>query len=312
VALRRLDLDDQRLDEQSFGDWLAAHGQNQATIAGLWNLIAVAALNCDVADASLALAAMVFRTALLTEADAADIGIPRVPLEQLHALPAAAYLDDHGASVRTGAPVRAILAQERGFSIKLDTEEEETDAVIVAVPPAEAGQICPPLAGIDPESLARLGSAPIVNVHVRFAEPVTDLPFAAAVGSPVQWLFDRTAVAGAKSGQYLVVSLSAAESWLDVPTARLREVFLPALGELLPKATHTPVEEFFVTRERRATFRQAPGTARFRPGAETGLPGLFLAGAWTGTGWPDTMEGAVRSGHRAAELASAHLAGRAS
>ena len=138
-----------------------------------------------------------------------------------------------------------------------------------------------------------------------YDRPVTDLPFAAAVDSPVQWVFDRTRISGLDRGspgraQYLAISLSAAEEYVDVPAAALREQFVPALAELFPAAREAQVTEFFVTRERRATFRQAPGTARLRPLAATNLPGLVLAGAWTATGWPDTMEGAVRSGLLAA------------
>jgi uncharacterized protein with NAD-binding domain and iron-sulfur cluster len=139
---------------------------------------------------------------------------------------------------------------------------------------------------------------------------VTEHPFVAVVGSPVQWVFDRSSVAGAQEGQYLAVSLSAAGRWLETPTAELRELFLAELGRLFPAARDTRATEFFVTRERRATFRQAPGSGRFRPTATTDLPGLLLAGAWTATGWPDTMEGAVRSGHEAARRAVDYLSGR--
>jgi uncharacterized protein with NAD-binding domain and iron-sulfur cluster len=147
---------------------------------------------------------------------------------------------------------------------------------------------------------AGLGAAPIVNVHVIYDRKVMDLPFAAAVDSPVQWVFDRTRISGMHArgddGQYLAVSLSAADEYVNMTVAELREMFVPALAELFPEAREATVTEFFVTRERRATFRQVPGTARLRPPAATALPGLVLAGSWTATGWPDTMEGAVRSG----------------
>ena len=110
----------------------------------------------------------------------------------------------------------------------------------------------------------------------------------------------RDAGDDAQRPQYLAISLSAADEYVDVPAAALREQFLPALAELFPAAREARIVEFFVTRERRATFRQAPGTARLRPGPGTQLPGLVLAGAWTDTGWPDTMESAVRSGLAAA------------
>jgi uncharacterized protein with NAD-binding domain and iron-sulfur cluster len=147
---------------------------------------------------------------------------------------------------------------------------------------------------------ADLGAAPIVNVHVIYDRTVMDVPFAAAVDSPVQWVFDRTRISGMHArgdmGQYLAISLSAADEYANKPVAELREQFVPALAELFPAAKAATVTEFFVTREKRATFRQAPGTAKLRPKAATDLPGLVLAGAWTDTGWPDTMEGAVRSG----------------
>jgi len=133
-------------------------------------------------------------------------------------------------------------------------------------------------------------------VHVVYDRRVTRLPFAAAVDSPVQWVFDRTAPSGLREGQYLAISLSAADAYADVPAARLREQFLPALAELFPAAAQARVVDCFVTRERRATMRQVPGMGRLRPAAATTTAGLVIAGAWTDTGWPDTMEGAVRSG----------------
>jgi uncharacterized protein with NAD-binding domain and iron-sulfur cluster len=139
-------------------------------------------------------------------------------------------------------------------------------------------------------------------VHVIYDRPVMDQPFVAVIDSPVQWVFDRTRISGMDrpGHQYLAISLSAADEYADTPVAQLQEQFVPALAELFPAARDATVAEFFVTRERRATFRQAPGSGALRPKAATRLPGLVLAGAWTDTGWPDTMEGAVRSGLSAA------------
>jgi uncharacterized protein with NAD-binding domain and iron-sulfur cluster len=196
--------------------------------------------------------------------------------------------------------------------------EIAADAVVLAVPHEAAARLIPPGALPDGTvaSWAGLGASPIVNVHVIYDRAVTNLPFAAAVDSPVQWVFDRTRISGLDRSsparrQYLAISLSAADKYVDVPAARLRERFVPALAELFPAARGAQVIEFFVTRERRATFRQAPGSGRLRPRAGTRLPGLVLAGAWTATGWPDTMEGAVRSGLAAAiELRNTVLAPR--
>jgi hypothetical protein len=159
-----------------------------------------------------------------------------------------------------------------------------------------------------PAQWRQLATSPIVNVHVIYDRRVTRLPFVAAVDSPVQWVFDRTGPSGLRTGQYLAISLSAADSYVDVPAPALREQFLPALAELFPAARDARVTDFFVTRERRATLRQVPGCERLRPPAATAVPGLVLAGAWTGTGWPDTMEGAVRSGLNAVRALRRDLA----
>ncbi|WP_433470299.1 hydroxysqualene dehydroxylase HpnE [Saccharomonospora azurea] len=309
LALRALDPQDASLDSLSFADWLTRHGQNDATLDRLWNLITVAALNGHASDVSLASAAMVFRTALLESADGADIGIPRWPLDDLHVRPAEKYLLERHGQVRTHSTVRGITPVRERFLVRMDDEVLDADAVVLAVPPETAMRVAPGRAGLPEARLTRLGAVPIVNVHVVYERPVTDLTFAAAVSSPVQWLFDRTAAAGLTSGQYLAVSLSAAETWLTTPASALRDVFLAELARFFPAAATTPCSRFFVTRQRRATFRQGPGSNSLRAAQRTALPGLVLAGSWTATGWPDTMEGAVRSGHRAAELVAAHLAG---
>jgi hypothetical protein len=198
----------------------------------------------------------------------------------------------------------------------------EADGVVLAVPSAVAARLMPagtagtgtpgqPAAMGDghgiagqpgPEQWQELATSPIVNVHVIYDRRVTRLPFAAAVDSPVQWVFDRTGPSGLRSGQYLAVSLSAADGYVDIPASALRERFLPAMADLFPAAREAQVTDFFVTRERRATLRQVPGCERLRPGAASARPGLVLAGAWTDTGWPDTMEGAVRSGLNAVRV----------
>jgi protoporphyrinogen oxidase len=184
----------------------------------------------------------------------------------------------------------------------------EADGVVLAVPAGQAARLSSAAGAAADPAWAALGTSPIVNVHVLYEQRVTRLPFAAGVDSPVQWVFDKTRQAGLESGQYLAVSLSAADRYVDMPVAALREEFLPALEQLFPAAGGTAVTDFFVTRERRATFRQAPGCVALRPGAATSVPGLVLAGAWTDTGWPDTMEGAVRSGHNAAQELMRELA----
>jgi squalene-associated FAD-dependent desaturase len=301
AALRHVDPDDPRTDEQTFGRWLRSRGETDASIEALWGLIAVAALNLPVDDASLALAARVFRTALLERPDAADVGLPAVPLSDLHDVAARARLRAVGARCVTGERVRGIEpvdAAGGGFTVRTDTGEAMADAVVVATPHGQATALVPAAACPDRSAWDRLGSTPIVNVHVRYERPVTSLPFAAAVGSPVQWVFDRTR--SGEPGQHLAVSLSAADQVLGMPAGELVARYERALAELFPAARATAVLDAFVTREPQATFRQTAGTGVVRPPTRTRLPGLVLAGAWTATGWPDTMEGAVRSGRAAA------------
>ena len=332
LAMRRVDPADPAADTQRFGDWLAARGQSERARRALWDLFSVSALNIAGDDASLALAATVVKTGLLGKNNAADIGVPALPLGELHGDAAATLLAKLGAQVTLGAKVSAIEggaieggaieggaieggaieggAIEPGdsFLIRLAQGGEiPADAVVLAVPHEKAAALIPPgaLPAATVQGWAGLGASPIVNVHVIYDRRVMDLPFAAAIDSPVQWVFDRTRISGMTAnqggpGQYLAISLSAADEYADVPAARLREQFVPALAELFPAARDARVTEFFVTRERRATFRQTPGSGALRPKAATRRPGLVLAGAWTDTGWPDTMEGAVRSGLAAA------------
>jgi hypothetical protein len=172
---------------------------------------------------------------------------------------------------------------------------------VLAVPPDAVERLAPAGAVPLPAGYAaRLGSSPIVNVHVVLDRPVLDGPFLAGAGSPVQWVFDRTRQSGLAAGQYLAVSVSAADDQIGQPVADLRAQLLPELAALLPGVREAQVLDFFVTREPQATFRPAPGSGALRPGPATAAPGLWLAGAWTDTGWPATMEGAVRSGQAAA------------
>ena len=159
------------------------------------------------------------------------------------------------------------------------------------------------------DRLPELGESPIVNVHVVYDRRVTDLELAAGVDSPVQFVFDRTAASGIGEGQCLAVSLSAADEQIGRPSAELVRQILDRAGELLPRRRRASAG----ARRRRhagAARRRSgpcPGPGALRPAARTAVPGLYLAGAWTDTGWPATMEGAVRSGTAAAAAVLADL-----
>jgi squalene-associated FAD-dependent desaturase len=308
LALKRLDPTDPRLDTRTLGQYLRRHGQTPEIIEALWGVVATATLNLPPDEASLALAAKVFRTGLLDHADAADIGYCAAPLGDLHSVAARRALEASGVEVLVGHRVESVkpggevILRHRG-----ERTSREPGTVVLAVPPREAFTILPDLADTPAGAARRLGTSPIVNVHVIYDRPVTELPFAAAVGSPVQWFFDRTRASGlpgvTPGAQYLAVTVSAADAIIDTPSPVLRDQFVAELARLLPRARSAEVLDAFVTRERHATFRQAAGTRALRPGPASGLDGVWLAGAWTDTGWPDTMEGAVRSGITAAQAA---------
>jgi uncharacterized protein with NAD-binding domain and iron-sulfur cluster len=346
LALRRLRLDDPALDDETFGSWLARHGQRPAAIEKLWDLITLPTVNVPASEASLALAAKVFRTGLLDHADGADVGWSTVPLGELHGANAARALAAAGVDVRLGTTVDELAVVNGNGGRDGDTavtltvrpagaatpttpagaagavdgggpattgasravEAIEADAVIVATPPDVAAALLP--AGTLP-AVAGLGTSPIVNVHLVFDRQVTDLPLAAAVDSPVQFVFDHTVAAGMDPDgpeQCLVVSLSAADSSIGGRPDDLVRTFHDALGDLFPAARRAGLVDGVVSREHTATFRGRPGTAALRPSSTTSLPGLagvFVAGAWCDTGWPATMEGAVRSGVAAARAALA-------
>ncbi len=300
-SLRNLDPDDAATDAESFGAWLRAHNNRTPRLEEAWSLISRPTLNVNLDDASLAQAAQVFQLGLLQDRSAGDIGYARVPLSEIHDVAARRALATRGVDVQLRRAASRIVPSANGLCIELNGAPTlQADAVIVAVPPDRATRLLPLQAGIDARRLASLGSSPIVNLHVVYSQQVLDVPFAAGFETPVQYVFDRTHSAGLDTGQYLAVSLSAADDELPATVDDLRERYLPALAELMPAADPATVTNFFVTREHAATFRAAPGARALRPQTGTQLPGLALAGAWTDTGWPATMEGAVRSGHAAA------------
>jgi squalene-associated FAD-dependent desaturase len=304
-------------DGRSLAGWLAGHRQDEQARANLWDWLCLAALNVAPEHADLALAASAIRTAVLAARENADIGVPAVPLSGLHGGAAVALLGSIGVTIRLG--VRAAAVQSgvaSGYLVKAVSAEPgpsaaapdavpggiardvRADGVVLAVPPGEAAALAPAALAGEAARWSLLRSSPVVSVHVIYGSRVTRLPFAAVAGSPVCWVIDKSDAAGLQAGQYLAASIPAADEYVDMPAAQLREHVLPVLDRVFPTAAGASIEDFFVTRERRATIRHEPGTRQLRPAF--GLPGLAIAGAWTDTGWPDTMEGAVRSGRSAA------------
>jgi hydroxysqualene dehydroxylase len=314
AAISRLDPSDPAIDAQNLGAWLGKHRQSQEAIQALWDLIALPTLNVPAREASLALGAFVFQEGLLSSAAAGDVGLHRAPLSTIIGEPAKVALTQAGVDVRLRWRARSITPCAEGLEVAGGSGSQSQtlacEAVIVALPHLRAAELLPAQASELARRLRGIGISPIVNLHVLYDREVLDLPFAASVESPVQYVFDRTDAGGAPPGsQYLAVSLSGAVDDMRRSVDELRARYLPAIQTLLPRARQAKTLGFLVTREHAATFKAAPGVNALRPGPRTPVRGLTLAGAYTDTGWPATLESAVISGHAAAKATLAELQG---
>jgi squalene-associated FAD-dependent desaturase len=298
-ALRDLDA----IDGVSFTHWLgaAAHGQRRRA---LWDLLCVATCNLPAAELSAAVGAFVVREGFL-RGGAAAVGVPEAGLSRLVA-PVAELLARHGGGVRLGEAVDAVdIADGRAAGV-LTTRGELVQArrVVVAGPPSLLARVAPAVAA-HPSLAAfqRLGSSPILNLHLRFDRPVLESTYLAIWDSPLQWLFSRSRLHGEPGpGETVVCSLSAAAELAELRGKQILDRLLPHLHRAQPASRTARLLGFRVTRERQATAALRPGTAALRPGPRTPVAGLALAGAWTATGWPITMESATRSGNAAVSL----------
>jgi len=307
-ALGRLDLDAavvrERAEGVSFGQWLIEHGQDERALRLLWDLIALPALNVPAMQGSLSLGAFTLREGLLSSNDAGDIGFHLRPFSELISAPAERALTGAGVRVMLGARAEGVRRGEAGLTVGIGGGEMEADGVICAIPHTRAAGLLEPLLGDAETSRWRqIGESPIVNVHVVYDRRVCDLPFAAGVDTPVQYVFDRTEAIGLEEGQCLAISLSGAQEEMQLDSEGLRARYLDALADLFPRAREAIVRAVHVSREHAATFKATPGVDALRAPTRTRVDGLFLAGAWTRTGWPATLEGAVRSGRAAARAA---------
>ena len=289
----------------SFEEWLRRNGQSERAIANFWDLIVIPALNDASRDVSAAMAFMLFQTALLRDAHGADVGYARSGLSELMGDPIERRLRERGAEVLLGRTAQRLVVEGGAVAgvALADGETLTADWYVAALPPhALSGLLPDDLRGAPPFDAAGTHAySPIVNLHVWYDRPVADFEWAAFVDSPLQFVFNKTRIAGLPGpGDYLTVSLSAAWEWWPLSKEELRERFTAELARALPQARGAAIQRFIVVKEQRATFRSLPGGADNRLPARTPLPNLLLAGDWTDTGWPATMEGAVRSGNAAA------------
>jgi squalene-associated FAD-dependent desaturase len=274
LALRKA----QQQPGETFGVLLRRHGATDATIEKFWEVFIRPALNLPTDEVDGGAGLFTVRTALLGPRANADLVLPAAPLGRMHGDAGARALAAAGASVNTDARVESL-------------DELDADAVVVATPPRESAR----LLGEEP---AALEDSPIVSVHLWFDRRLLATPLGALLGSDAHWVFDRGALTGhaPEQGQYLTVVSSGVP---DLLTVRGRELVDRIAGQLTERLGPAELLWSRVSREPYATVALRPDSVR--PGAETSRPSVVRAGAWTDTGWPATMESAVRSGRRAAQ-----------
>jgi len=290
-----------KLDTISFYRWLKDHGQTEAAIDRFWSLIVLATLNDDVRGVSAELALMVFQEGFLKRADGANVGYAAVGLTSLVGTEARRYIEERGGRVILGQKTEELLLEggRIGGARLADGSVLRGDCYICAVPHRLLLAVIPPGLRGDPffRRARELTTTPIVNIHLWYDRPVMDLDFAAFINSETQWVFNKSKMWHLDGdSQYLDISLSGARHYIDLPKEEIIERFTRELRRLFPKARQARVERCLVVKQRRATFAAVPGSAKYRLPCRTPIENLFLAGDWTATGWPATMESAVRSG----------------
>lgn len=287
-------------------DWLIRHGQTARLREMLWDPLALAALNQPAAAAAAAPFVRVLAEMFGSDPRAAAIVLPTRPLHAMYAEPARAFIEQHGGEVRTGTPAQVVLQRDATPLVTSGSEAWTPAAVISAVPwfalPSLIDGDVSPLAGVLDAARAT-DASPIVTVNLWYDRAVMDEPFVGLPGRLMQWVFDKRTMFGEAASHLSLVSSGAADV-LRWTNPRLVEAAQAELAGALPGVRDARVVRATVVREPRATFSLAPGQPP-RPGTHTPVRGLFLAGDWIDTGLPATIEGAVRSGHRAAEAALA-------
>jgi len=287
---------------ENFMQWLKRHSQTERAIERFWKVVLVSALNEDLERMSVYYATQVFREAFLKSREGGRMGVPRVPLAELYG-EAAEYIRERGGDVQLRTQVESFRAEPAVVRLCVNGAELACDFAVLAVPFDALGRMLPqePAAAPLAEMIVRFETSPITGIHLWFDREITDLDHAVLLDRTIQWMFHKSRLLDRGGPSYVELVVSSSKTLVEKPRGEIIEMALGELGEFFPAAREAKVVKATVIKEVHATYSAVPGSDAYRPPAATGWPRVFLAGDWTRTGWPATMEGAVRSGYLAAE-----------
>ena len=292
---------------ESLGDWLRRHKQTEGALNRFWRLVIASALNAEIDSIAAPYAAKVIRELFLNSAEAGSMGMSRVPLSELYA-GVTPFLCARGGSVRLNTHVEGAAWDEDvgQWTIRTRTGESTSDFVIVALPFEATAKLLPHLPPAQgAEELARQVEKhehwPLCSVHLWFDREITELEHAVLLDREIHWMFNQSRLQTGRGGHYIELVVSATRAFAALKREEAIGQALRELAEFFPRVNEAKLEKVALVKEVRATFGVPPGIDAARPAAVSPWANLFLAGDWTATGWPSTMESAARSGHLAAE-----------
>ncbi len=311
---------------ETFLDWLKRHGQPGQAIERFWKTILVSALNEDLDQVSVPYGAQVVRESFLKSAAAGRMGIPTVPLTDLYST-AGDYIRARGGEIQFRAGVEAFQTVPFAVNVTTNGEVQKFDYLVLAVPFDGLGRILPdtPAAAPLAAALGQFSSSPITGIHLWFDRQITALDHAVLLDRTIQWMFHKSRIIEARvnesranearegangSGSYIELVVSCSRSLVDKSKAEIVDLAVREAQEFFRDAPDAQLLKSTVIKEVHATYSPRPGMDQYRPKPDTAWPRVFLAGDWTATGWPATMEGAVRSGYLAAEAVARFASGK--
>ncbi|MEM9644462.1 MAG: hydroxysqualene dehydroxylase HpnE [Planctomycetota bacterium] len=306
AVFRLMRCPDHRLTPRLAGDWLRANGQNESTIRDFWDVFLVSALGELTDRVSISTARKVIIDGFASHRRASDVWIPRKPLSDLFGQQAAAHLIANGVAIRTGCDAKRITPSGPRFELELnDSSIVPADGVILAVPWHALNRIrwqenhSLPIRNV--QALADIPSSPITGLHLWFDHPIMDVPHAVLVGTTAQWVFCDPIEQRSADEHYVQVVISASHSSKIDSRDELLHTVLDELKHFFPAAQKAELKRSKIVTDPNSVFSVRPEVEAIRPTTTTDHAGLLLAGDWVQSGWPATMEGAVRSGRLAAD-----------